>query len=123
MVEAGGVEPPSEKARREENYVRIRLMVFDLRFKAGESSEGLARLDLSRQLRTEAFGLSRKMTLTHLRAGSAAGAATYLIKQRMQTACWQLCFPDRFTGARNPARLPTTIQSRRIRCAPTCEHW
>src|SRR5215472_13710517 len=27
-------------------------------------------------------------------------------------------FSDRFTGARNPARLPTTIQSRRIRCAP-----
>jgi outer membrane protein len=33
----------------------------------------------------------------------------------MQTACWQFCFSDRFTGARNPARLPTTIQSRRIR--------
>ncbi len=28
VVEAGGVEPPSEKARREENYVRIRLRVF-----------------------------------------------------------------------------------------------
>ena len=28
-------------------------------------------------------------------------------------------FTDRFTGARNPARLPTTIQSRRIRYAPT----
>ena len=28
LVEAGGVEPPSEKARREENYVRIRLIVF-----------------------------------------------------------------------------------------------
>src|SRR5262249_37019579 len=27
-------------------------------------------------------------------------------------------FSDRLTGARNPARLPTTIQSRRIRCAP-----
>src|SRR5690242_18846458 len=27
-------------------------------------------------------------------------------------------FSDRFTGARNPARLPTTIQSRRIHCAP-----
>ncbi len=27
-------------------------------------------------------------------------------------------FSDRFTGARNPARLPTTIRSRRIRCAP-----
>src|ERR1700686_4232957 len=37
----------------------------------------------------------------------------------MQTACWQFCFSDRFTGARNPARLPTTIRSRRIRCAPT----
>src|ERR1041384_497074 len=36
----------------------------------------------------------------------------------MQTACWQFCFSDRFTGARNPARLPTPIQSRRIRCAP-----
>jgi hypothetical protein len=75
-VEAGGVEPPSEKARREENYVRIRLMVFDLRLKAGESSEGLARLDLDRRLRTEAFGLSRKMTLADHRAGSVAGAAT-----------------------------------------------
>jgi hypothetical protein len=30
VVEAGGVEPPSEKARTEENYVRIRLMIFDL---------------------------------------------------------------------------------------------
>src|ERR1035438_9826925 len=29
MVEAGGVEPPSDKARNEENYVRIRLMIFD----------------------------------------------------------------------------------------------
>src|SRR5215472_16885784 len=28
MVEAGGVEPPSEKARNEENYVRIRLISF-----------------------------------------------------------------------------------------------
>ena len=75
-MEAGGVEPPSEKARTGENYVRIRLMVFDLRFRAGEGGEGLARLDLDRRLRTEAFGLSRKMTLTHRRAGSAAGAAT-----------------------------------------------
>ncbi len=36
----------------------------------------------------------------------------------MQTAYWQLWFSDRLTGARNPARLPTTIRSRRIRCAP-----
>jgi len=117
MVEAGGVEPPSENARREENYVRIRLMVFDFRLKAGEGSESLVRLDLDRRLRTEAFGLSRKMTLTDRRAGSD-GWSGYLIRQRMQTAYWQFCFSDRFTGARNPARLPTPIQSRRIRCAP-----
>ena len=29
VVEAGGVEPPSEKVRNEENYVRIRIMIFD----------------------------------------------------------------------------------------------
>ena len=75
MVEAGGVEPPSEKARNEENYVRFRLKVFDRRLRTGESSDGLARLSVSRRLRTEAFGPSRKMTLTHRRAGSAAGAA------------------------------------------------
>ena len=75
-MEAGGVEPPSEKARREENYVRIRLMIFDFRFRTGEGGESLVRLGVSRRLRTEAFGPSRKMTLTHRRAGSAAGAAT-----------------------------------------------
>ena len=76
MVEAPGVEPGSEKARNEENYVRSRLKIFGYRFRTGESGGSLARLDLSRRLRTEAFGLSRKMTLTHRRAGSAAGAAT-----------------------------------------------
>ena len=76
MVEAPGVEPGSEKARREENYVRSRLNNFSRRFRTGESGGGLARLSLSLRLRTEAFGLSRKMTLTHRRAGSAAGAAT-----------------------------------------------
>ena len=29
LLEAGGVESPSEKARNKENYVRIRLMIFD----------------------------------------------------------------------------------------------
>jgi hypothetical protein len=44
LVEAGGVEPPSEKARNEENYVRIRLKVFGCRFRTGESGDSLARL-------------------------------------------------------------------------------
>ena len=76
MVEAGGVEPPSEKARHEETTCVSGSLVVGHRFRTGEGGEGLARLDLSRRLRTEAFGLSRKMTLTHRRAGSAAGAAT-----------------------------------------------
>ena len=76
MVEAPGVEPGSEKARNEENYVRIRLKVFGRRFRTGESGGGLARLDLSRQLRTEALGLSCKMTFADHRAGSVAGTAT-----------------------------------------------
>jgi hypothetical protein len=76
MVEAPGVEPGSEKARSEENYVRSRLKIFGRRFRTGESGGGLVRLGFNLWLRTEAFGQSRKMTLTHRRAGSAAGAAT-----------------------------------------------
>jgi len=56
--------------------VRSRFNWFGGRFRTGKSGGNLARLSLSRRLRTEAFGLSRKMTLTHRRAGSAAGAAT-----------------------------------------------
>jgi hypothetical protein len=44
MVEAAGVEPASEKARREENYVRIRLQRFGSGFRAGENGRHLVRL-------------------------------------------------------------------------------
>jgi len=44
VVEAGGVEPPSEKARNEENYVRIRFKVFGHRFRTGNRGGVLARL-------------------------------------------------------------------------------
>ena len=76
MVEAAGVEPASEKARHEENYVRIRFSNFSDRFRTGKSGGRLSPIDLGFMLRTEAFSLSRKMTLTHRRAGSTAGAAT-----------------------------------------------
>jgi hypothetical protein len=56
MVEAPGVEPGSGKARREENYVRIRLKVFDRRFRTGESGGGLARLVFSRTAPDRSFG-------------------------------------------------------------------
>ena len=44
LVEAGGVEPPSEKVRNEENYVRFQFKVFDRRFRTGKSGDGLVRL-------------------------------------------------------------------------------
>jgi hypothetical protein len=44
MVEAAGVEPASEKARHEENYVRIRFPIFSGRFRTGKNGSRLARL-------------------------------------------------------------------------------
>ncbi len=76
VVEAAGVEPASEKARHEENYVRFRFRVFVHRFRAGKRRRRLSPIDLGLRLRTEALGLSRKMTPTGRCAGSTAGAAT-----------------------------------------------
>jgi len=76
MVEAGGVEPPSEKARNEETTCVAGSEISATASESGERGGGLVRLGFSRRLRTEAIGQSRKMTLTHRRAGSAAGAAT-----------------------------------------------
>jgi len=44
VVEAAGVEPASEKARHEENYVRIRFKIFGDRFRTGKNGGRLARL-------------------------------------------------------------------------------
>ncbi len=43
-MEAGGVEPPSEKARNEENYVRSRLSIFGRCLRTGKNNNGLVRL-------------------------------------------------------------------------------
>ena len=76
MVEAAGVEPASEKARHEEPTMRIRLVVFGGGRQNRREQPLPSPIDLGSRLRTEACCLSRKMTLTHRRAGSAAGAAT-----------------------------------------------
>ena len=44
MVEAGGVEPPSEKARNEENYVRSLLLNFIHRLRNRQDDDKLVRL-------------------------------------------------------------------------------
>ncbi len=76
VVEAAGVEPASEKARNEENYVRSAIQQLQLPPQNRQEWRPPSPIDLGLMLRTEAFSLSRKMTLTHRRAGSAAGAAT-----------------------------------------------
>ena len=76
MVEAAGVEPASEKARNEETTMRIRLERFGGDCQSRRERPLPSPIDLGLRLRTEAYNLSRKMTLTDRRAGSAAGAAT-----------------------------------------------
>jgi hypothetical protein len=76
VVEAAGVEPASEKARNEENYVRSTIQQLQLPPQNRQEWRPPSPIDLDHRLRTEAFSLSRYMTLTHRRAGSTAGAAT-----------------------------------------------
>ena len=44
VVEAAGVEPASEKARNEENYVRSQFSNFGIRLRTGKNGGSLARL-------------------------------------------------------------------------------
>ena len=44
MVEAAGIEPASEKARNEENYVRIRFNCLDCRLRTGKNCGSPVRL-------------------------------------------------------------------------------
>ena len=76
MVEAAGVEPASEKARHDKTTC-VSDSVFFVRPPVNrQDASGLVRLISALRLRTEAFSLSCKMTLTDHRAGPPAGAAT-----------------------------------------------
>jgi hypothetical protein len=59
MVEAGGVEPPSERARNEEPTCVARFLLFGQRFGTAKSSATPSPIDLGSRLRTEACSLSR----------------------------------------------------------------
>lgn len=45
-MEAAGIEPASEKARPEKNYVRFRFGCFGRRLGTGKRADSLVRLDL-----------------------------------------------------------------------------
>ncbi len=59
LVEAGGVEPPSEKARSEETTCVARFFLFGQYFRAGKRGTVPSPIDLGSRLRTEVCSLSR----------------------------------------------------------------
>jgi hypothetical protein len=68
VVEAVRVEPPSEKARNEENYVRMRPVIFDRHLWTGKGDGSLARVLFSRR-RIETEDPSLDLINYHLCAG------------------------------------------------------
>ena len=58
LVEAGGVEPPSEKARNEKTTCVAWFYLFGQRFRTGKSGAAPSPIDLDYRLRTEACTLS-----------------------------------------------------------------
>lgn len=74
MVEAGGVEPPSEKVRSEEPTCVARFCYFGQYFRAGKRGTVPSPIDLESRLRTEVCTLFRCMTLTDQPADWKAGA-------------------------------------------------
>jgi len=75
MVEAAGVEPASEKALHEKPTCVARFRVFGHRRKTGKISGNLARLGLSRRLRTEAIGPACENDVRSPRASPRGRAA------------------------------------------------
>jgi len=76
-VEAAGIEPASEKARREKPTCVSDSVIVGGSHKNRRRNLPLSPIDLSLRLRTEACGLSCHMTLTSFHASLKAGAATY----------------------------------------------
>ena len=104
-----------------------RLRAFPIRWLSAAALEParkrrLSPIVVSLLLLTEALGPILENDAHWMPSRPSTRGGYLVIRQRMQTACWQFWFSDRFTGARNPARLSTTIQSRRIRCAPLSLH-
>jgi len=75
-VEAAGVEPASEKARREKTTCVAALCLSACRLRTGEKTTAQPDWLSALQLRAEALGVSCEMTLTRYRTGPAPEAAT-----------------------------------------------
>ena len=76
MVEAAGVEPASEKARREKNYVRIRFVICRPPRRNRQEGGSLARLLSVYGSGPKPSTQSYKMTPVGCRAGPTPRAAT-----------------------------------------------
>jgi len=76
VVEAAGVEPASEKARREKSYVRFRFVSCRPPRQSRQENGGLARLKSACSSEQKLSAQSSKMTPGGCRRGPAPGAAT-----------------------------------------------
>ena len=105
-MEAAGVEPASEKVYRRKATCVSGSVVVGRSLDTGEKKR-LSPIKSGFRLQAEALDLLLQDDALGPRAGPSTQGGYLKIRQRMQTANWQFWFSDRFTGARNPARLPT----------------
>jgi hypothetical protein len=89
LVEAAGVEPASEKARREENYVRFRFFVCRLPAYEPARNGKLSPIVVSLLLRTEALGPILEDDARWMPSRPNTRGGYLKIRQRKQTAYWQ----------------------------------
>jgi hypothetical protein len=102
LVEAAGVEPASEKVRHAvTTCVSDSLVVGRLLWNQQDTS-GLVRLVSISRLRTEAFDPACKKDAYRPGHRRPDQGGYLIIRQRMQTACWQLLVFRSFYGSSEP---------------------
>ncbi len=119
MVEAGGIEPPSEGRDPEGPTCLARLWFFRPTRRAGPGRK--ARPEPSPQEPAGEF--PRLSPVYDARPfgpeNPEGGRAACSIRQRERNCCWQLSCAD-FYGARHPGmRLQSLLDLRRVQYAPT----
>ena len=117
VVEAAGIEPASEKARDEENYVRSRFESFGCHLRAGKSDSRLVRLGLGFTAPDRSLQPIPQNDARWPPRGLGGWSGYLEFRQRMQTACWQLLVFRSFYGSSEPGtpRHNESIPSKPLR--------
>src|SRR5579884_2699388 len=98
LVEAPGIEPGSEKVRHDKPTCVSDSVVVGDRLENRRRKPSLSPIVVSLLLRAEALGPSLREDARWMECRPPTRGGYLRIKQRMQTADWQLWFSDRFTG-------------------------